>query len=81
MALYPNPANDEVQLTYTLPASSVTAMLVLTDLLGRPVRTQELAAGSTHATLPVRELAAGLYQLQLVVDGQVQTTRKLAVAR
>ena len=78
-ALYPNPAGKEVRVEYALSAGAASATLLLTDVVGRLVRAQAFPAGSTHATVPVGELAAGLYQVQLLVDGHLQATRKLSV--
>ncbi len=76
---YPNPADDAARVNYVLPITTASAVLTLTDVLGRVVQRQTLAAGSTHTTMPVRELAAGLYQVRLLIDGRLHAIQKLAV--
>jgi hypothetical protein len=58
LALWPNPAGTTAHLT--LPATAgATTEVVLLDALGRVVRTQHLAPGTS--TLDLRGLPAGLY--------------------
>lgn len=66
VALYPNPAR--LSTTVRLPPlPGTTATLVLTDALGRIVRTHTigLSAAGTRFSLPLEALPAGLYRLQV----------------
>ena len=78
VALYPNPARSQVTLELPLGLSRQPVTATLLDALGRVVRTQVLPAGSTSHTLPLAELASGVYALRLTTDlGQV--VKKLVI--
>ncbi|WP_201979913.1 right-handed parallel beta-helix repeat-containing protein [Hymenobacter rubidus] len=78
VALYPNPAQHQVaiELPLSLRGRSVTASLV--DALGRVVRQQTLAAGQVTHTLPLLNVAPGLYSLRLNTEMGV-VVKKLIV--
>ena len=59
--VYPNPANDAVELTYTLPEGAAAGQVVLRDKFGKECARAELTAAGTTATLNVRGLLPGLY--------------------
>ncbi|RZK55118.1 MAG: T9SS type A sorting domain-containing protein, partial [Hymenobacter sp.] len=68
VAVYPNPAKQQV--TIDLPASlsyQPTAMF-LADALGRVVRQQVLPAGPVTHTLPLANVAPGVYFLHLTTE-------------
>ncbi|MFM7054992.1 MAG: T9SS type A sorting domain-containing protein [Bacteroidota bacterium] len=67
---YPNPANDFVQLNIGI-VNDMQAKLILTDASGKVVSVLEdqFSAGNNQVELPVRQLAAGLYQVSLFYDG------------
>lgn len=77
----PNPAMDYVDVSFELPATSDTE-LVLLDALGRQVlsRRQTLEAGPQRFRLDTRSLAAGAYHYQLRASGAV-ASGKLVVRR
>ena len=61
--LYPNPATDAV--TLKLPTAAAAGQRVaLLNVCGQLVREQALPAGSTHATLSLANLSAGVYFVQ-----------------
>jgi hypothetical protein len=63
-SVYPNPARHTLRIER--PASGGALRLVLQDLQGRVVATQTLPAGSsTVQEIPVGQLGAGLYVLQV----------------
>jgi len=73
----PNPASD--MLTIYLPGEVTRThytQFVLTDLMGKQIKTFTADTGSTTYMLDVQDYAAGIYLLSLVVeDGVVQTVR------
>ena len=73
---YPNPATDELHVSYAL-AGAAAARLEVRDMLGRVVWQQPASAGG--ATVPVRGLAPGLYLVALVDAGQTLATRRVAI--
>jgi hypothetical protein len=67
---YPNPTSDNVQLSIGL-VKDTQVKLILTDASGKVVSVMEdqFTAGKNHIDLPVKQLAAGLYQISLFFDG------------
>ncbi|RTQ50677.1 T9SS type A sorting domain-containing protein [Hymenobacter gummosus] len=66
--LFPNPATDEATLRLLVPAPAGT-QLTLLDATGRVVGRQALDRGQTTATLPLAQLPAGLYVVQVHQPG------------
>ncbi|MEO8590711.1 MAG: galactose oxidase-like domain-containing protein [Flavobacteriales bacterium] len=66
MRIAPNPALDQVVLTFTSTANAA-ATLIATDALGKVVlqQTVRLAEGWNTIAVDVHELASGIYQLSL----------------
>ena len=75
----PNPAGTRATLHYTLSAAAPTVTLTVQNLLGATVRTvagpAHQAAGAHELTLPVQNLANGVYLLRLRAGAQQQTTK------
>jgi hypothetical protein len=76
----PNPATGSTRITYTLPAKTKQAQLVLTDGTGKMVKTVSLTS-SGAVTIDTTGLNSGVYNYSLVVDGDVVATKRLTVAR
>jgi len=62
--LYPNPATDQLTLTFKKPLT-VSAILRITDISGRIIKLSVVPAGQQRLVLPVQELAAGTYIIQV----------------
>jgi hypothetical protein len=76
-ALYPNPAHGTATVRVPAAADVPTATLTLLDALGRAVRTQAAATGTT-ATFDLAGLAPGMYALR-VQAGTTLAVRQLVV--
>ncbi len=80
LSLYPVPANEQTTLTFDLKtASKVTVRLI--DNLGREIEqisNTNLAAGNHRFTISTNNLPAGIYFVQITVDGKV-LNKKLIV--
>ena len=81
LSIFPNPATDNVRLTYTLKERGMVSVKLysingelVADLLNE---TQDVGMQNTNANLPAG-LAKGLYMVKLIVNGE-QTTEKLMV--
>jgi hypothetical protein len=62
--LFPNPASNALHVAFQeAPVSNAT--LLVTDLQGRLVNTQQLLAGQSLATLPVGDFPTGIYFLNV----------------
>jgi hypothetical protein len=80
--VYPNPAADELYITYTLFTSQPVAIR-LTDITGKCVRSisvDNTTTGSNKANISVAALPQGIYFLQLQLDGNV-VNKKISVIR
>lgn len=78
----PNPANDRTKINYEIPAvgnASIAVMNVYGQTVFSTVK-NDLAAGSHSMDLDTRDLAAGVYFINLTV-GAEKVTRKLIVNR
>ncbi len=77
LRLFPNPATAETALELTLHQST-QVQVCLTDALGRVVReqpAQRLGGGAQRLALTTAGLPAGLYVVQVRLDGQLHTTK------
>ncbi|MCB2378429.1 glycosyl hydrolase [Hymenobacter sp. BT635] len=77
---YPNPAAHTLHLALDLPTAAL-AHIDLQTTTGRHVRTalhQQLAAGHQQLSIPVRDLAAGVYLLEMKI-GNAVLHRKVTV--
>jgi len=75
LAAFPNPANDVVNITYTLPEKSEVS-IALWNVLGQPVQQLELETrqiGEHNKSLNISELSAGNYLLVLNINGKTAT--------
>jgi hypothetical protein len=68
VGLYPNPARTQVAIELPLSLSRQPVTAALLDALGRVVRTQVLPAGLATHSLPLADLASGMYSLRLTTD-------------
>jgi hypothetical protein len=67
MQVYPNPAHNELYFTYAV-SQATNATIKLYDVTGKLVKQIETSfgAGIQEASIDVRDLAAGVYQVQVV---------------
>ena len=73
MNLYPNPTQGTFNIDITtLDIADKEALITITDLVGQPVMSKPimLHSGSNKETLSLSGNAAGVYIVQLTVDGQ-----------
>lgn len=68
LALFPNPAQDELTLQYSLDAK---ASMRITDIKGSLITYKELESGSNTVQIPVSHLAQGEYLLQVVSESGI----------
>ncbi len=79
---YPNPASDRVRL-YFSPGTSGKADILLTDLTGRVVASQQMnatAGNLEEAVFDVSSLTSGIY-LAVITSGSEKAIRKIVVRR
>jgi len=77
-SLYPNPANTEVNIAFTLPQSS-TVSITLVNIMGQVVseniNKQTLHTGQHTLQIPLNNLNSGIYFARLNVEGTVFTKK------
>ncbi len=66
LAAYPNPTTDDLTVQFDM-LKSATMTIILTDVNGRRVQTTRtsFAEGSQNITIPMRDLAQGIYILNI----------------
>lgn len=77
MQLFPNPASDQVRLTYNLTGSSVATVEVY-NMVGERVRFIEQGdqlAGNYQLPISTTDLARGMYLVRLSADGYTETKK------
>jgi hypothetical protein len=80
-AAYPNPANSQTALTYTLNEDSQNNHIMIYDMLGAVVKDIKLERKQGTVNINTSDINSGVYFYSLVVDDNVITTRKLVVTR
>ncbi len=58
---YPNPAFEEINLSYSLPQEAKNASVILYDLLGKEIQRQQLFGIEGAAVISLKDLAEGTY--------------------
>ena len=79
MKMYPNPASESVNVTFS-SEESANAVISVMNLMGQTVYTKNVAVneGYNMVTLPVNQLRAGVYMVSLRTDKGI-STQKLIV--
>ncbi len=88
-AVFPNPFRDETSLRFSIEHSPSKVQIDLFDVAGRHVRTlldREMARGAhivgwDSRDAAGREVAAGSYFARLIVNGEAQASKRMAVLR
>ena len=76
----PNPFSESTVISLNIPGKAQTASIVIYDMSGKQVQSIALTErGETDITVYARDLTAGMYIYTLVVDGQVEVTRRMIV--
>jgi hypothetical protein len=77
VSVYPNPANDFINVAYGLTNNSVVTVDVI-NVVGERVMTEYIgsqAAGNYTSRLDVSNLSAGVYMLNVTINGTANTVR------
>ena len=78
LSVYPNPVRGASTIAYQVTERASNVNIVLTDLMGRTVRTVENSlkqVGSQTASVDVAALAAGTYLMRVQVGDKVSTSK------
>lgn len=74
VTISPNPARETLQVDWSLPKKQ-DGMLRVFDLQGQLMSQRAIAHGSGRYNLPIRDLPAGLYVIQMEQGGKTETLR------
>jgi len=81
LKIAPNPAHTNIQLLLILHSAESNATIILYDLSGREISRWEnlyFGTGENQFSIPVEELANGVYQMKLL-GNSINTTRNIVV--
>jgi len=76
ISLYPNPAVDQIQLSYT--GNQALQSLIITDIQGKIIKQQTLAGFNGQETITISSLKPGLYFFT-ISTAQSSTTQKIMI--
>jgi hypothetical protein len=78
MVMFPNPAQNNVQIAYSLESPVQLGMITLTDMSGRTVQNIDLGSlsvGNYMQDVQLAGLESGIYIVELMMDGKVSRQR------
>lgn len=79
VSVYPNPANEEVKVSFNLNGASSASVNVI-DMTGKVVASQEATAGSNAVSINTSNLSAGIYTVSFTANNTT-VTKKLVVKK
>ena len=77
----PNPSKDQVKITFTLPDGIARAELEIYNTNGQKIKSYQVDNRFGFIMLDNSQLAAGVYQYRVLVDGRVVRFDKILVMR
>jgi len=75
--LYPNPANNVLNLEYTISDGEATAEIY--NVIGKKVRSIELNASESQKTIETSAFPNGIYYIRYFANGKAQATDKFII--
>ena len=76
--LYPNPANTVVYYQDNL-GENENGIITLLDILGKQIKEYKLTKGSNFVSIPVADLAKGMYMVKIKINGRTDENKKLLI--
>ena len=76
--LYPNPANTVVYYENVL-GEDESGKVKLMDMLGKEIKEYNLTKGSNLISIPVSDLAKGIYMIKIKINGRADENKKLLI--
>ncbi len=78
----PNPFNGSSYISYYIPQGFHSAQLMVVDISGNVMKTYGLAnSGYGKQVISGSEMAAGMYQYSLLIDGKLIDTKKMMLTK
>jgi hypothetical protein len=79
-SIYPNPANGEVNLSYSLSGGQ-SGTFELFDMIGNKITAYQLSDSDTVLSFFTKEMAAGVYLYKLTIGGELIKADKFIVVK
>jgi hypothetical protein len=79
--VYPNPVQDIAYLHYRIHNESVSAKVIIHNILGRPLNEIELSPFEDRAKIQTDEFVSGIYFYTVYIDNNGVLTRKLIIRK
>jgi len=79
--VYPNPVQDHAYMDYRIHNESITAKVVIHNILGRPISQYDLSSMEDHVKFQSDEFVSGIYFYTVYVNGNGVLTRKLIIRK
>lgn len=79
--LYPNPADDFLELSYRLKESTDQGKLQLYSSLGQIVKEIPFSGTNSQLKIETAELASGIYTCRITINGETLKTQKIQITR
>lgn len=77
---YPNPANTNATINYSLPSSYKSGKIAIRNMIGKTIKTISISGNSTgKQSFSTSELPNGVYFYSIIGDGKTLSTKKLVV--
>ncbi len=77
---YPNPANNNATIVYSLPTNYKSGKIIIRNMIGATIKTISINGGSTgKQSISTAELPNGVYFYSIIGDGKALSTKKLVV--
>ena len=76
--LYPNPAHTVVYYENVL-GEDESGKIKLMDMLGKKIKEYNLKSGVNRITIPVSDLAKGMYMVKIKINGRADENKKLLI--
>ncbi len=76
----PNPARGFTWINYAVPAHKGNAQIVLRNLLGKKVHSENLDINGNRIRINTHNLTNGIYIYSLIIDSQMIESKRLVVA-
>jgi hypothetical protein len=78
----PNPFNNSTTISCMLPATFVSAKIVITDKNGNILRQENISGGGKRSlNMNASALTNGTYNYSLIVDGKLINTKQMILAK
>ena len=81
ISIYPNPANNIVNINYQLPNNATEAIVNIFDQTGKLINSQMIYGNKGLTTLNVENLPNGLYLYSVNVNSTIIATQHIAISK